>query len=441
MGAGIGLFELIQGDPNTPEIYACAADREQARLLFDTCKLMILQEQELSDRLAPFKNVIKYPALAGQLKVISSDAASKHGANLSAFLADEIHAWPDGELFDVLQTSTGARLQALSVSMTTAGYDRKSFAFQKYDYAVKVRDGIIQDPAFLPVVYEADPAADWKDPATWAACNPSLGESISLDYLERECRRAQETPAYENTFKRLHLNIWTESQSRWVSFEQWEPCMVHVDEKNLAGRVCYGGLDLSTTTDLSCMAYVFPPMMTDEPFKVVLRVWIPEDGIRQRSRRDRVPYDLWMNQGFVIPTPGAVVDYNFILAQILKDREHFQIKEIAFDPWNAVQIVNQLEQEGLPVFNFRQGMKSMSPAAKEFEAKILSGQIISDNPVLTWALSNVVLRLDSAGNFMPDKGKSTERIDPVVAVCMCLARACRHHEKKSPYKDRGFLSI
>ncbi|HOI95030.1 MAG TPA: terminase large subunit [Syntrophobacter fumaroxidans] len=443
LGSSLALLELVAGDPNTPEIFIAAADREQGRQLFDTAKLQIGQEPELSKRLQIFKNDVKYPARNGFFKVISSEAGTKHGANLSAFFADETHAWPNSELFDVCVTSTGARLNPLVVSMTTAGYDRQSFAYQKYDYAKKVRDGIVEDPAFFPVIYEADPEADWKNPATWASCNPNLGESISREYLERESKRAQDVPAYEQVFKRLHLNIWTESETRWLPMDAWNECAGAVDLDQLKGRTAYAGLDLSTTTDLSCICYVFPPDDEGGKFIVFLRVWCPEEGIERRSRRDRAPYDLWVKQGYLVATPGAVVDYDFIRAQILKDADFFDLREIAFDPWNATQIATQLqEQDGLTVVSFRQGMKSMAPACKEVEAKVLGEELLhGGDPVLDWAMSNAVMKFDAAGNYMMDKGKSTERIDPAVALAMALDRACRHQNTESVYATRGLRTI
>ncbi|MEN6486354.1 MAG: terminase TerL endonuclease subunit [Syntrophobacteraceae bacterium] len=443
LGSSLAIHELVCGDPNTPEIFVAAADREQARQLFDTSKIQIEQEPELGARLRIFKNDVKYPARNGFFKVISSEAGTKHGANLSAFFADEIHTWPDAELFDVCVTSTGARLNPLVVSMTTSGYDRQSFAYLKYTYAQKVRDGIVEDPAFFPAIYEADPAADWKDPETWASCNPNLGESISLEYLERECKRAIEVPAYEQVFKRLHLNIWTESETRWLSMDAWNACNGPVDVDGLKKRVCYAGLDLSSTTDLSCIAYVFPPGEEGDCFRVILRAWCPEEGIQRRSKRDRAPYDLWVRQGHLVATHGAVIDYGFIRSQILRDAEFFDLREIAFDPWNATQLVTELqEQDGLTVVSFRQGMKTMAPACRELEAKVLARKIAhGGNPLLAWAMSNVVVKFDAAGNFMMDKGKSTERIDPAVALAMGLDRACRHHDTSSVYSTRGLRSL
>jgi phage terminase large subunit-like protein len=339
------LLTFADGEP-AAQVYCAAADRDQARLVFGAARTMVEAEPELTSRSKVYTHAITAPASGSVLKVISAEAYSKHGINAHGIIIDELHAQPNRDLVDVLTTSTAARRQPLIIHITTADFDRESICNEKYDYACKVRDGVIDDPAFLPVIYEAQPDEDWTDPKVWRRVNPNLGVSVSMEYLERECRKAQDTPSYENTFKRLHLNLRTQQDVRWLSLEAWDACDGSpIDESALAGRECWAGLDLSTTTDLSALVLVF---LDEDDGTVTLlpRFWMPADNAEKRERRDRVPYLTWARQGFVEMTPGNVIDYERIKSRIDEMQKRFNIHEIAIDRWNATQITTQLQGEG-----------------------------------------------------------------------------------------------
>ncbi len=357
-------------------------------------------------------------------------------------IIDELHAQPNRELVDVLTTSTAARRQPLIVYITTADFDRDSICNEKYDYACKVRDGVIDDPAFLPVIYEASSDADWTDPQVWAAANPNLGVSVSQEYLERECQRAQETPTYENTFKRLHLNMKTQQDVRWLSLEQWDACGgVEIDPNALEGKECFAGLDLSTTTDVSALVLLFKE--DDGEVALLPRFWVPADNARKRERRDRVPYQTWARQGFIEMTEGNVVDYDVIRRRINELGERFKIREIAIDRWNATQLAVQLQGDGFEVVTFGQGFRDMSGPTKELEKLVISGKLRHGrHPVLRWMASNVSVETDAAGNLKPSKKKSTERIDGIVASIMALGRAMlQPQRRRSFYETHDLLVI
>lgn len=450
--AGLALYMLLcDGEPGA-QVYSAAADRDQARIIFHIAKSMVLQEPELESRCKVYHNSITAEATNSSYKAISAEANTKHGYNVHCVIIDELHAQPNRELVDVLATATGARRQPLMIHVTTADYSRESICNEKYDYACKVRDNGGDpakpgfDPAFLPVVYEAKLDDDWTSPEVWRKANPNLGVSISEEYLARECQRAKETPTYENTFKRLHLDMRTQQDVRWMPFEKWDACTQASDAvawrrdmlEALRGQACYGGLDLSTTTDLTALALLFEREgggLLALPF-----FWAPREKAEQREKRDRVPYLTWARLGFMKLTEGNVVDYDVVRADINALADRFWIKKIARDRWNATQITTQLMGDGREMIDFGQGFASMSAPTKELQSLILSGQIEHGaNPMLRWCLGNCAAEIDAAENIKLSKKKSTDRIDGIIALVMALGM--RLGSTDSMYDQPGSLSL
>ena len=444
LAAGLALFLLFADKEAGAEVYSAAADREQAAIAFDLAKSMVEGSPRLRGIAEVFKRSIVVPSTGSSYKVISADAHTKHGYNAHGIILDEVHAQPNRDLYDVLHTSTGARRQPVEFLITTAGvYEPQSIAWQLHEYAGKVRDGIVDDPSFLPVLYGAPMDADYRDEAVWRAANPGLGISVKLDYLAAEAKMAAEQPSYENTFRRLHLNQWTQQVTRWIKIEDWNACAGEMDLAALEGKPCYAGLDLSETTDISSLSLVFPPDEDEPRYRVLPFFWCPEERLVERSRRDRVSYDAWARDGFIHATEGDVIDYRFIRQRIVELSHTYAIQEIPFDPWNSRQIATQLgEEDGLPMVEFRQGYVSMNEPSKEFERLVVSGGILhARNPVLDWMISNVAVRRDPAGNIKPDKEKSREKIDGVVATVMGVGRAMVRTDPTSVYESRGVLVL
>ncbi len=438
LAAGLALYATYcDGEPGAQVINA-AADRDQAALCFDTAKQMVEAEPELASRSEVFKRSVVVPETGSSYRVLSSDAYTKHGLNCHYIGADELHCWPGRDLWDTLTTSTGARRQPLTVVTTTAGFDKHSLCYELYDYAVKVRDGIVEDDAFLPVIFEAEADDDWKDPAIWAKAHPGYGVTIKHEYFTAECAKAQATPAYENTFRRLLLNQWTEQDSRWLAMDAWDACKGELPD--LTHAECWAGLDLASTTDVTAFVLAFPK---GDRLALVPHFWIPQDRLRERVRRDRVPYDQWVRDGFLTATDGAVTDYDRIREDIQRIAEKYRIREIAFDRWNATQLSTQLQGDGFEMVGFGQGFASMSGPAKELERRILGRELLHDgHPVLRWMVGNVTVSQDPAGNLKPDKAKSTERIDGVVAACMAIGRyMVAEAPAVNPYERRGLILI
>lgn len=443
LAAGIGLLLLFADNEPGAEIYSAAADRDQAAIVFDVAKQMVEASPQLQRLAEVFKRSITVPSSRSSYRVLSADAFTKHGLNAHGIVFDELHVQPNRELWDVLTTAMGARRQPLLVAITTAGYDRESICWEQHEYARQVLSGVIDDPSFFGYITAADETDDWTSPEIWAKANPGIGQTVKLEYLETECRRAQNSPAYQNTFRRLHLNQWTQQETRWLDLAAWDACGQAVDADELAGRRCYAGLDLASTTDIAALALVFPPEEPDEPYQALAYFWVPGENLVDRGRRDRVSYDGWARAGLITATPGNAIDYETIRAAIERLGERYAIGDIAFDRWGAVQMSQQLEAAGFTMVAMGQGFQSMSPPTKELLRLVVDKRLAhGGNPVLRWMADNLVVQTDPAGNIKPNKAKSTARIDGMVALIMALDRATRHGQaSRSVYEGRGLRML
>lgn len=447
LAAAVALLLLAGDGEERAEVYGCAADRQQASIVFDVAADMVRMCPALARRmkiLTATKRLVYLPTNSFY-QVLSAEAYSKHGFNVHGVVFDELHTQPDRRLFDVMTRGSGdARTQPLYFLITTAGTDTHSICWEQHQKALDIMEGRKRDPTWYPVVYGAGPDDDWTDPGVWAKANPSLGETITLEKVRAACDSAVENPAEENSFRQLRLNQWVRQAVRWMPMEKWDACRAAFTEADLEGRTCYGGLDLSSSTDISAFSLVFPPLDEDDPYRVLGWYWIPGENIALRVRRDGVPYDVWERQGFLESTEGNVIHYDFLEETIGRLGERFDIREIAYDRWGAVQMSQDLEGAGFTVVPFGQGYKDMSPPTKELMRLVLDRRIAHDgNPVLRWMMDNIFVRTDPAGNIKPDKERSTERIDGVVAMIMALDRATRHGSPapSSVYDERGLVFI
>ena len=444
IAAGVGLYLMIADNEPGAEIYTAATKRDQARITHAEATRMVKSSPALRKEIRSFKDNLHIPDTASKYEPLGADADSMDGLNVHGAIIDEVHAHKDRRVWDVLETATGSRRQPLMFAITTAGYDRQSLCFGQHEYTEKILSGIIKDDSFFGIIFTLDEGDDWQDENVWVKSNPNLGVSKKIDDMQRLAKQAKEIPSKLFAFLRLHLNIWTQSETKWVPLEHWQACGRAVDATGLRGRTCYGGLDLSSTSDITALLLVFPPQADGDDFQVLCHFWIPEEAMIERSRRDRVPYDAWVRQGYIMATPGNVIDYDFVLSQIDDDMQAYDLQEVAFDRWGATKIAQDLIELGGEEFmvQFGQGFASMSPPMKELEKLILSHQIAhGNNPVLNWMADNLVSRQDPAGNIKPDKEKSIEKIDGMVALIMGLDRAIRHQDNGSIYETRGVLTL
>lgn len=445
LAAAIALYLLYGDGEASAEVYGCANDRSQASIVFDVAKRMVEKCPALLKRskiAAATKRIVNYRN-AGFYQVLSAETGTKHGLNISGLVFDEIHAQPNRKLYDVMTKGSGdAREQPLFFIITTAGTDKESICYELHTKALDIMNGRKADHSFYPVIYGLSDEDDWNDEKNWYKANPSLGYTISIDRVRDAYREALDNPAEENVFKQLRLNIWTNSVVAWIPENIYDRGNLRIDYPSLLGRDCFAGLDLSSTSDITALVLVFPPRTEEEKYIVLPFFWLPEETLELRCRRDHVLYDVWERQGYIFTTEGNVIHYGFIERFIERLGEKYHIIEIAYDRWNATQMVQNLEDMGFTMVPFGQGFKDMSPPSKELYKLLMEGNIIhGGNPVLKWMAQNVVMRQDPAGNIKPDKEKSVEKIDGIVALIMGLDRCIRYILPSSVYDERGILII
>lgn len=446
IAGGISLKLLTaDGEPGA-EVYTVATKRDQARIVFEEAKNMVRalpNHYALRKRINVWQNMLQVEKTASKMLPLSSDDKTADGLNPSGAIIDELHAHKSRAMLDVIDTGMGARRQALTVIISTAGFDKNSPCYEERDYAIKVLEGVINDDALFAYIAEIDEGDDPFDENVWSKANPNIGISPKLDYLRQQAKKAREIPSFYNEFMTKHMNLWTETESRWLPDGAWDACSKPVPLDFLKGRPCYGGLDLSSTMDLSAFCKVWPPFEDDPNWYVNCRFWLPEADLRDRIRRDRAPYDVWAREGHITLTPGNVIDHNFIQAQIEDDWDKFEIADVGYDRYNAAMIVTRLGDSGVSMVGFGQGFLSMSPAVKEAERIILKKELAhAGNPVLRWMCSNTVLKRDAAGNVKPDKENATRKIDGIVAMLMAIGRASIGGQiRQSVYETRGVREI
>lgn len=422
LAAALALYMLFaDGEPGA-EIYSAAGDARQARAVFDTARRMV-QSGPLHRYARVRTNWIEVPATGSVYRVLSADGKRHHGLNPHGVVFDELHVQPNNELWEALTSGQGARSQPLTIAITTAGFDRQSICFELYDYGRRVASGQVDDPTWHFRWYGAGDRAghDWTDPKFWAEANPNLGVSIQPDFLQAELRQALEQPSRQNTFRRLYGNEWTSADVRWLDLGLWDAnAGLTVDEAQLAGRECFGGLDLASTSDFAALVWLFPD---GDRYDLLCRFWLPRSAVERRTQM-RPHLEAWERDGWLTVTDGDVIDYDAIRHQVDLDAQRFAVREIAHDPWNATQLVQQLADGGLTIWPVRQTITAMTGPSKELE-RLLGDRLLrhGGNPVLRWMADNVTATTDSAGNIKPDKKKSTEKIDGIVATVNAIAAA------------------
>ena len=448
LAAPLALYHLCADGEGSPEVFSAAADTSQAALVYHPAAYMSRNNKVLAKRLDVRDSVkrISYKNNNGFYQVLSAEHHTKHGLSPSAIFFDELHAQPNDELWNVLTAGTDfARDQQLIMVMTTAGiWDIHSIWWKIRTKAIQIAKGIVKQDDFLPVLYIADPEKDDpEDRKLWQRVNPSLGTIFDMKKIERDFEQAKQDPVDYQNFLRFRLNIPVKSLTRWMDMTAWDTCNGPVDPAALNGRSCYGGLDLSTKIDLTAFLLVFVPDYDEsDRYHIICKFYVPEDTVIERSRTDKVHYELWVEQGFITATPGDVIDYEFIFNDIVTAAADYDLAEVGFDPWNASALATRLyNDEGIDMVEMRQGSKTLSEPAKDLLVNIKQHNIChGGHPVLRWCADNLVMVTDANENVRPAKDKAVDRIDGVVALINAWGRMMKS-EGDSVYEEHGVRVI
>jgi len=444
LGGIVALYlAFVDGEPGA-EVYTAATKREQARIVFESCRHMVRLAPALSRRLEVREHAIVHAASASTLQPVSADASTMDGLNVHGAIVDELHAHRTSGVVDVLETATAARRQPMQCELTTAGVGQQSICWKHHDYSARLLEAgeqAIADPAWFAFIAGADPEDDFDDPAVWQKANPNFGISVKAEYLAEKAAKAAQFPAAQNVFKQKHLDLWTEQAERWIDMRAWDQCAAAV--RSVPGsRPAYGGLDLAQTRDFAALAIAV--LADDDVIELVMRFWMPEAQVRDRANQSaqaRTMLQSWLDAGQLHVTPGNVTDFAYIRRDVLALAEQWRFAEVGFDPWNALQLSLELEQSGLSMIVCRQSFASMSNPMADLSARVRERRLRhGGHPVLRWMASNMVAIADVNGNMRPDRKRAADKIDGVVAVLMALDRACRH-QTGSAYDDHDLVVV
>lgn len=417
--AALALYGLIGDGVRGAQVYSAAAEKEQAALVFNAAKAMVEADPELSARIkimATQKRMVDTET-GSIYQALSAEAYSKHGFNASMVIYDELHAAPNRELWDVLRTSQGARREPLMVAITTAGFDKTTICWELWDYARKVRDGVVNDPAFFQVLYEAPDGSDWTDERVWYAANPALGDFRDIEEMRAWALESQHKPEQQNSFRRLYLNQWTEQETRWLDMHRWAACR-RIDVAEAAGRRSYAGLDLGLKSDLSAFVAVTP--MPDGASLVRAHFWMPA-GARDRFRSR--PYETWVQSGALTITEGDVTDFERLERDILRLWREWNCVEGLYDQAFAEALRQRLEQQRLLMLHQPQGY-ALNIGLRAIEDAVVAGTLAhNDNPILTWMAGNAVVETGQKGDIQLKKMKARDKVDGIAALSMAMQLA------------------
>lgn len=444
LAAGIALYLLVCDGEAGAEVYSAATKRDQAKLVFEDAKAFVARSPQLRAIVERWRHSLQIPALRSKFEPLGADADTTDGLNPFVAVCDEIHAWKSRDLWDVLLTGMGARDQPLALPITTAGDFSESIYSELHTDAEQVLEGVVIDDEVFGYIATVDPEDDWRDPAAWAKANPNLGVSLREDELATVIRRAERQPSGQNKVKRNRLNIRTAALDAWLRLDQWDKCGAGFDESELAGKPCYGGLDLANTSDLAAFVLAFPwGQSKGEPvYRLRCWFWCPGEtdvAAGEKMRRKLFP---WAQAGHVELTDGGTIDLGRVESVIKEAAGRYEIKGIAYDAWNAGATAQALIAAGLDAKPFAQTSASYNEPCRAFERAVIDGRLLhGGNPVLRWMVSNCVVKTNGAGYMMPDRRKSRDKIDGIPAAVMALAgemKARFEDGGESVYEHRGF---
>jgi len=425
LAAAVALYALVSDGEAGAEVYSAATSRDQAGICFNDAKQFVLSCVPLANRLEVGINNIAFHATSSFFRIVSAEGRGLDGKRPHFVVVDELHEHPTATVVEKMRAGTKGRTRALIFEITNSGYDQTTVCFEHHDYSIKVLMGVIPNDSWFAFVASLDKGEDpFVDPKCWIKSNPNLGVSLTTQYLTEQVREARDLPSKRNLVLRLNFCRWTEASESWVDLDHWDACASPIDHDALLGRACFGGLDLASVSDFCAYSLVFPPEEGDGIWQLLLKLYLPEAAVVRMREKLRLPIDHWIEQGLVTVTPGNVTDYGFIRRDVNASREKYRVKEIAFDRFNASQLVTDLQDDGALMVGFGQGYGSMSAPCKELERLYMSHRFNhGGHQLLRWMASNTVATKDAAENIKFDRAKSTQKIDGMVSTAMALGRA------------------
>lgn len=447
--AGIAIYMLAADGEKGAQIVTAATSEKQAGFVFNPIKTLAHDSPALKRHVHATAKKVVHPKTGSYIEVISSVADAQHGANLHFVCIDELHVHKTPDLVETLETGTGSRQQPLVGIITTADTGKPGTIYaRKRMYVEQLARRAIKDPATYGVVWAAPKGADPFVEATWRAANPGYGISPTRSYMRAEAAKAKNSPADRAKFERLHLGIRTRQVTKFLTLEAWDRNASLVYEDKLAGRETFGGLDLASTSDLTALCWLFPAADPNDGFDALWRMWTPEENLPDLDKRTAGEASVWKRQGLLTVTPGNVADYDIVRAQINADREAFQVRGVAFDPWNSSQLVNDLLSDGAPMIKTAQTLQRLSAPTKELQKLLLEGTVKKPmfrhggNAAVRWQADNFAVWMDANGNVKPDKANAADKIDAIAAAINALGLYLDVGPKKrSKYEDEDLAVI
>jgi len=445
--APIGLYGLIGDDEPGAEIYTTATKMDQAKIIHLAAIKMVKKSPDMSKILEIYVNDIAYDATDSFFRPLGADAKTMDGLNSHLSLYDELHAHRDSSIWDIINSSNGSRRQPLNYIITTAGFNKASFCHGKRKYAINVLEGHIEDDSFFAIIYTLDEGDNWKDEKVWPKANPNLGICKYWEHMREACKVAINDPGEQNNFLVKELNIWTSQYIKYIPMDKWDACTQTVDFTTMANKPTWEGLDLSSKIDIAAYVRIFDVVINGENYVALLpKFYLPGETARERSKKDGVDYLKWAEQGYINLTPGNVIDYEFIKNDIKESYKNFDVQATGFDPWNCEMLRQDLIKDGLSekkLIEYRPTLQNMTGPTKEINSLIISGRLIhNNNPVLRWMADNLAVYTDPNENVRPQKDKSSEKIDGIVAAISALGiKMTQPQAKDSVYEDRGIISV
>ena len=441
ISSGIALYGLCADHESGAEVYSLATTREQAKLVFETAQEMVRKSPD----------VAKYFGISVQAKSISvtrsfsrfeaksSEGSTLDGLNTHVAVIDELHAHKTRDVYDVVETSIGKRVQPLLWVITTAGFNTSGICYEVRTVVTRVLQKALADETQFGIIYSIDEGDDWTSVRSLIKANPNWGISVMPNTVLPLLEKAQAVPSAANNFKTKHLDIWCEASSAWMDMTAWARCKRSISLDDFAGQSCFIGLDLAAKNDLTAKVYVFPVDVDGKTsYAIFTQLWLPEKAVKASGNSQ---YSGWTSTGLITETPGAMTDLNMVEESIRDDMSRFQVMGVAYDPWQATQLAETLAADGAPMIEFRMTVQNLSEPMKRVEALVLDGRIQHDgNEAMTWMMSNVVARLDAKDNIFPRKERYENKIDGPVAFILALGCAGTYEPEK-PFDLDAFLAL